>query len=149
MKIYAMSDIHGCFEEFLDALNLVDLDDKNNMLIFLGDYIHGGGGSYNVLDKIMKLENKYGSRVVALMGNHEEWVIEQNHKILDDEYDDEYDEEREEKYIRWMEKLPLYYETDNQIFVHAGVEEEAGEDWEIGMLVSMLLSVRNGTLSLW
>lgn len=132
MKIYAMSDIHGCFEEFLDALNFVDLDDKNNMLIFLGDYIHGGGGSYNVLDKIMKLENKYGSRVVALMGNHEEWVIEQNHKILDDGYDDEYDEEREEKYIRWMEKLPLYYETDNQIFVHAGVEEEAGEDWEIG-----------------
>lgn len=31
--------------------------------------------------------------------------------------------------IRWMRGLLLYYETDTQIFVHAGVDEKAGEDW--------------------
>ena len=50
-----MSDIHG----FLDALSLVDLDDKNNMLILCGDYIHGGSDSYGVLEKIMELKKKY------------------------------------------------------------------------------------------
>ena len=132
MKIYAMSDIHGCYEEFLAALSLIDLSEKDSMLILLGDYIHGGEGSYQVIDKIIELQKQYKNRVLALMGNHEEWVIEQNHSILDDGCDEGYDEVREEKYINWMEKLPLYYFDGKRIFCHAGVEEEAGEDWEVG-----------------
>lgn len=31
--------------------------------------------------------------------------------------------------IGWMQRMPSYYETDSQIFVHAGVDEEAGEYW--------------------
>lgn len=34
--------------------------------------------------------------------------------------------------IEWMKKLPVYYETETQIFVHAGVDEEAGEYWKYG-----------------
>lgn len=34
--------------------------------------------------------------------------------------------------ISWVKKLPVYYETENQIFVHAGVDEEAGEFWRYG-----------------
>lgn len=34
--------------------------------------------------------------------------------------------------IAWIKKLPLYYETEKQIFVHAGVDEEAEEDWRWG-----------------
>lgn len=34
--------------------------------------------------------------------------------------------------ISWMKKLPLYYKTDTQIFVHAGVDEEACDWWEFG-----------------
>lgn len=37
-----------------------------------------------------------------------------------------------EDIIRWMKAMPLYYETDTQIFVHAGVDEEAGEYWKWG-----------------
>ena len=37
-----------------------------------------------------------------------------------------------EKMIWWMQQMPLYYETDAQIFVHAGVDEEAGEYWMWG-----------------
>lgn len=32
--------------------------------------------------------------------------------------------------IDWMKALPYYYETDTQVFVHAGVDEEAGELWK-------------------
>lgn len=33
--------------------------------------------------------------------------------------------------IDWIKNLPLYYETDRQIFVHAGIDEEAGEYWKL------------------
>lgn len=31
--------------------------------------------------------------------------------------------------IAWLRELPYYYETPRQIFVHAGIDEEAGEWW--------------------
>ena len=34
--------------------------------------------------------------------------------------------------IRWLRQLPYYYETEKQIFVHAGIDEEAGEWWSWG-----------------
>ena len=78
-----MSDIHGCFDAFLNALSLVDLDDKNNKLILCGDYIHGGYDSYGVVEKIMELKKKYKKRVIVLMGNHEESAIDSG-AIVDD-----------------------------------------------------------------
>lgn len=52
--IYAMSDIHGSYSEFLDALELVDLSGTNK-LVLLGDYIDGGGDDERVLDKIIEM----------------------------------------------------------------------------------------------
>ncbi|MDR1033679.1 MAG: hypothetical protein LBL41_02785 [Bifidobacteriaceae bacterium] len=34
--------------------------------------------------------------------------------------------------IAWLRALPYYYETDEQIFVHAGIDENASELWKIG-----------------
>lgn len=34
--------------------------------------------------------------------------------------------------ITWLRNLPYYYETENQIFVHAGVDEEAEDLWKLG-----------------
>ena len=96
MRIYAMSDIHGCLDAFLDALTLVPLDEKDVKLILLGDYIHGGYDSYAVIEKIIELKKKYKSKVVVLMGNHENWVIEQEMPIVDEYRDEgEYDGKRE------------------------------------------------------
>ena len=128
MKIFAMSDIHGSPVEFETALELVDLS-GDNMLILCGDYVHGYD-SYTVLDRIIGLQEKYGSnKVVALMGNHEEMVMNGMWHITEQE-EIEYDEEREERYINWMYDLPRYYTTETQIFVHAGVCEETDEAWE-------------------
>ena len=32
--------------------------------------------------------------------------------------------------FEWMKELPYYYETNKQIFVHAGIDEEAGSMWK-------------------
>lgn len=34
--------------------------------------------------------------------------------------------------INWLKSLPYYYETDKQIFVHAGIDEDAKELWKLG-----------------
>ena len=34
--------------------------------------------------------------------------------------------------LKWLKNLPLYYKTDNQIFVHAGIDEDAEDWWETG-----------------
>ncbi len=124
MKIYAMSDIHGCLSEFNDALELVDLSGEN-ILVLCGDYIHGPD-SYGVLDKVISLQRRYGcDKVIALMGNHEEFVANGRFPI-----DTENDRDNDDYYMEWMAELPRYYATDKQIFCHAGVNEEAGEMWE-------------------
>ena len=40
--------------------------------------------------------------------------------------------ERHAPLLHWLRKLPYYYESEKQIFVHAGVDEEAEEDWKWG-----------------
>ena len=32
--------------------------------------------------------------------------------------------------IAWLRRRPLYHETDELLFVHAGVDEEAGQMWK-------------------
>ncbi|MCD7811309.1 MAG: metallophosphoesterase [Ruminococcus sp.] len=130
-----MSDIHGCLSEFLYALSLVDLSGTNK-LILLGDYIHYGDESHGVLDKIMELQDQYGNeKVVAIMGNHEEMVISGYSSIEEmviSSYSSTSDRKtiRDEIYENWMSNLPLYHVEDDFLFCHAGIEEEAGEEWE-------------------
>lgn len=140
MKIFSMSDIHGCLTEFEEALSLVleHLDEDDSMLILLGDYIHGGPENRGVLDRIMDLQQRYGSdKVVALLGNHDEWVLNGLESIdyttkafAQSEYDYEYDDNDDDSYIQWLDTLPRYFVAGNTIFVHAGIDEEAGDMWE-------------------
>ena len=136
MKIYCMSDIHGCLAEFEAALELVleHLEEKDTQLILLGDYVHGGPDSKGVLDKIMQLQYQYGEdKVIALLGNHDEWVLDGSASVENIQLtNDEEQPEDEEKYIRWISNLPRYYVDGNTVFVHAGIDEEAGDFWEWG-----------------
>ena len=158
---YSMSDIHGHFNEFIDSLSKVDLSDKDNRLILLGDYIDNGSKSFQVLSKIIELEEMYSGQIITLFGNHEEWFYEWlipetptasafGETIQSFFSPEELKEilvsnpnnfeiairnaiKTKTKFIDWFKKRykdKRYYETDNQIFVHAGIDEEAGDLWE-------------------
>ena len=130
--IYAMSDIHGCLDAFEYALSLVDFS-GDNKLVLLGDYVHGPD-DYGVLEKIMQLQNKYGSdRVMALLGNHEDMACDGSWPIggIGDGYNCNREEDND-RYLMWMQNLPRYYAEGNTIFVHAGIDEEAEDLWEWG-----------------
>ena len=76
VKIYAISDIHGYLDEFIDALNKIDLSDKQSRLILLGDYMDNGSQSFQVISKIIELEKIYPKQIITLFGNHEEWFYD-------------------------------------------------------------------------
>ncbi|HEU7694074.1 TPA: metallophosphoesterase [Streptococcus pneumoniae] len=163
-KLFAISDIHGHLDEFISALSKVDLSDKNNRLILIGDYIDNGLQSFQVISKIIELEEVYPNQIITLLGNHEEWFYDW--LILENPTSSSFSETiksffspeeltyilksnvnnfeagvRNEiknnikfnPFINWFKKRyrdKRYYETDTQIFVHAGIDEEAGKIWK-------------------
>ena len=163
-KLFAISDIHGYLDEFLCALSKVDLSDKNNRLILIGDYIDNGLQSFQVISKIIELEELYSNQIITLLGNHEEWFydwlilekptssafpetiksffsLEELDYILKSNPNNFETAVRDEiknnikfiPFINWLKKRykdKRYYETDTQIFVHAGIDEEAGKFWK-------------------
>lgn len=120
--IYAMSDMHGDMDAFERALSVVDLSDSDSRLVFCGDYMAPPGTDTTMVRYIMKFQNDNPGQVVALMGNHELMYLEDHTDTASDD----------DPVTAWLRELPYYWETNEQIFVHAGVDEEAGEFWRYG-----------------
>ena len=72
--IYAMSDIHGQYEAFIDILDQIKLT-QSDIIYFLGDYVDWGEGSIKVIDKCMQLEEKGLAK--CLIGNHDLMFLNQ------------------------------------------------------------------------
>jgi len=77
MNIYAIGDIHGCLSELTSLHKKILENDKfkvkEDLLVYLGDYIDRGIKSKQVVDQILKLKNNK-IKTVHLMGNHEEFL---------------------------------------------------------------------------
>ncbi|WP_444660048.1 metallophosphoesterase [Caproiciproducens sp. R2] len=122
--LFSLSDPHGEIETFKKMLKIVDLQDKENKLVLLGDYIDHKQKKFELLYFIKNLQEQYNDQIIILAGNHEFFLLEdiENKTIF---FDDD-------SMINWLKALPYYYETDTQIYVHAGIDEEAGEFWKWG-----------------
>lgn len=142
MPIYAMSDIHGEREAFEDALSVVDFSDERTLLVLCGDYIDRFRLRPEFLTYIREFQESHEGQVVVLKGNHEDAYLEELGRTLDPLFSDVNEivetadvgalPAPDERTLCWLRRLPLYYETDGQIFVHAGIDEEAGEYWKVG-----------------
>ena len=68
--IYCISDIHGCYGEFLELLNKINFK-PSDTVYFLGDAIDRGPDPIRCLQLIMKTPN-----IHMLMGNHEQLMLD-------------------------------------------------------------------------
>jgi serine/threonine protein phosphatase 1 len=116
-RLIAVADIHGCLEEFNALLKQIDPDPRKDTLIILGDVIDRGYDSIGVIRTLIELKDTFSGRMIWLCGNHEDDLIRnsQNKRIFHRK-----EENPLSRYARMFSELPLFYETEMCIFVHAG-----------------------------
>ena len=72
-KIIAIGDVHGELAKLKQLFSKLSIE-KEDTVIFLGDYIDRGPDSKGVIDFILSLKDK--CNLVTLKGNHEEFFLE-------------------------------------------------------------------------
>jgi serine/threonine protein phosphatase 1 len=133
----AVGDIHGMAGKLDQLLDLVgaylvaEQPGERFRFVFLGDYVDRGPQSRVVLDRVRALQRE---GAVCLRGNHEDLMIRSietdagmrtflhnggvqtvaSFATLETFLDA----------IEWMTDLPLTYEDDHRLFVHAGVRPD-------------------------
>jgi serine/threonine protein phosphatase 1 len=75
---YCISDIHGCYDEFMELLRKIDFSSDDTMYV-LGDAIDRGPQSIRCLRYIMGASN-----IHMLMGNHEQMMLKALTHVKDD-----------------------------------------------------------------
>ncbi|MDW3648614.1 MAG: metallophosphoesterase family protein [Bacteroidia bacterium] len=147
MRKIVISDIHGCLKSFKALLEHQVVLEKRDELYLLGDYIDRGPDSKGVIDHIIALKEA-GYKVHALKGNHEEmmakavrqnddtsmWLYNGGHQSLES-FGLRDPKEIPEKYLKFIDELDNFFEVDEYILVHAGLNftgnssEEEGDDF--------------------
>ena len=152
---FVIADVHSFFNEMIEALNKAgyDRDNKNHVLICLGDLFDRGPDSVKCLQYINSIPN---DRKVCIRGNHED-LLEDIFKREYFEYHDyhnkthqtvyqlsgveDYEENddtlaivkcrEESKELReYLDSCIDYFETDKYVFVHGWIPRD--EDWRNG-----------------
>lgn len=128
---FAISDIHGCVKTLEALLDKIAFS-KNDELYLLGDYIDRGPDSKGVLDAIFKLQQD-GYKVQGLRGNHEQMLLDEldqravtgwiRHGGLQtlNSFNAIDLIDIPEKYIRFLRKMPYFFEVDEYLLTHAGL----------------------------
>lgn len=138
-RIFAIGDIHGQFlklEKLMERLFI----EKDDLVVFLGDYIDRGEMVYEVIEFLVEFNKKHNC--VFLKGNHEDMFVDYLSGINEKQFlwnkgidtvksyeehgynigDPNYSERLiPKKHMEFLLNLKLYYETEDYIFVHAGI----------------------------
>ncbi|MDR2456751.1 MAG: serine/threonine protein phosphatase [Deltaproteobacteria bacterium] len=145
-RIFAVGDIHGCRTKLDRLMEVIDWrPEKREELVFLGDYIDRGPDSFGVVETVLELKARYRGLVTCLMGNHEQMFanfITGKESIVLSANGVSFTMRSYDRnspfpvaHLDFYQNLRLYYETDNHIFVHAGLRpgkplaEQTAEDF--------------------
>jgi len=153
-RTFAIGDIHGDLEHLRILLDRLPPLDAQDTLLFLGDYVDRGPASRGVLDLLIDLPSRVHARTVFLRGNHEdgwlrvcdrgwpEFIIPADNGCWDcmrsyngrpavGRMPDPADWATlmngsffPRQHIEWMRSLPVWYEDDHALYVHAGLPLE-------------------------
>jgi serine/threonine protein phosphatase 1 len=149
-RIFAIGDIHGCLDKLISLMGIIDLDPQRDTLVFIGDYIDRGPQSKEVVDYLIDLAGQQ-SRVIFLKGNHEQmlelylsgsdrlsFLANGGYATLSSYSKDISSVEFSpipSAHLDFFNNLRLCYETEQHIFVHAGLKSnvplEKQDKWDM------------------
>lgn len=138
-RTIAIGDIHGC-DVALDLLLETIQPQPDDLLVILGDVIDRGPDSRRCIEQILELRRQV--RVVHLMGNHEEMMLDamQGGEWLDhwpayggaemlESYGGGF-ENIPEEHLTFLRNSKDYFETESHIFVHGYLRPQMPPDQE-------------------
>jgi serine/threonine protein phosphatase 1 len=137
-RIFVIGDIHGYLNKLKEIMSKIGPDPERDLLVFLGDYIDRGPHSREVVDYVLEIKERF-PRTVCLIGNHEvmfldfltyrkePWTFLLNGGMETIHSYDLTGDEPEAKlppaHMEFFNSLKPYYETEDFIFVHAGLRD--------------------------
>jgi serine/threonine protein phosphatase 1 len=140
-RLFAIGDIHGCFNSLKKLMEEKMQITQSDKVVLLGDYIDRGSQSRQVIDYIIELKDK-GFDIIALRGNHEEmlleayneelvsrWILNGGSETLKS-FGIKSIKELEPNYLDFFRSLPLFFEFNHCLFVHAGFNDEIQDPFE-------------------
>ena len=144
MSVFAVSDLHGCYEQWKQ---IQDFCKENDRIFVLGDCIDRGPDGFDTLKSVLN-----DSRVVLLCGNHEDMMMQALEEERDFGYSDysmwiwfnngghtTYDAWQEDgrdfSWIHTIKNLPTWATYVNQegntiLMSHSGLVPKA--NWSLG-----------------
>jgi len=137
MRRFVIGDIHGCSKALRTILETI-APTPEDQLIFLGDYIDRGPDSRGVID--LMLSAAKSTRTIALRGNHEVMLLaillggcdpkiwlQSGGAATTASYGGSIDR-IPVKHRDFFQSLRSQYETEREIFVHAGYQHDIVSD---------------------
>ncbi len=149
VRRYAIGDIHGCLDEMKVALQWCFDDAKTDNVaaevILLGDLVDKGPESKEVVNFLLDFENTDTFKLTTLKGNHDLMLAnvwhDPNYYLVNtwwqhggqqtlmsygwhplmDRRPNRLEDYIPKSHIDFLSDLPVMYETDDLIFVHAGL----------------------------
>jgi serine/threonine protein phosphatase 1 len=137
-KIFAVGDIHGCLSKLEEMMSLLEINPVDDTLVFVGDYIDRGPDARGVVDFILTIK-KAINNVICLRGNHEQLLLDYYLRKINRKFFlsnggmstllsygltgtiSDNKTKLPESHLQFFTTLYPYYETDDYIFVHAGL----------------------------
>jgi serine/threonine protein phosphatase 1 len=148
-RTFAIGDVHGCFDKLEALMGKIPINLYRDQLVFIGDYIDRGPYSFEVVDYLVELKKRYPG-IVFLKGNHEDmlekylngtdrfsYLMNGGQRTLDGYLHRTRQVSQSaipQDHLDFYNSLVMYYETEDYIFVHAGLrngiplEKQSAED---------------------
>ncbi len=129
-RYIAITDIHGELGKLENVLSKIDLR-NDDIFIFMGDYIDRGPDSKGVVEKVIEISQNY--KTITLIGSHEYALL---HAKSDEYYNFLFWNYGGPETVKsyggqfdnilkthgsFFRNLQFYYQTDEYLFVHAGI----------------------------
>lgn len=146
MARYAIGDIHGCYDEFMQLLKEIDFNSGKDTLYLVGDIVNRGPKSVEVLDWVLKNSNN----VISILGNHEIYFLLRYNGVIPSKGDIDFLDpifatKRIKMYIDYIRSCPCIFFDSNTIFAHAGIYPKLHltKILEANYVISAKLNARN------
>jgi len=137
---YVIPDIHGRLDLLEKALTQIETEHPPGTVVFLGDYVDRGRQSAQVISRVMAGPITSGFEWVTLMGNHENMMLlglsePRKFGVYNwwagnggDTTMESYGGQVPESHLAWLRGLPMVWQDEHRVYVHASVDENRNLD---------------------